>query len=46
MKIAATLEAGHNTNNLFGFDVIVYNICAEFAMEYCKKIDKMAAVDK
>ena len=35
MKIAAILEAGRKTNDLFGFDVIVYNDCqAELIQRY------------
>ena len=37
LKIAHLLGVGPKTTDLFGFDIVVYNNCAEFAMEYCKK---------
>jgi hypothetical protein len=34
-KIAQQIEAGPRLLNPFGFDLLVYDTCIEFGMEYC-----------
>lgn len=38
LKIASVAEIGPSARNYFGFDILMYEDCAEFAMETCEPI--------
>jgi hypothetical protein len=40
LKIAAILKIGPQLSNIFGFDIVVFNDCAEFCMERSILIDE------
>lgn len=39
LKIASILGVGPKLNNMFGFDLVVYDECIEFCMEECTLFD-------
>ena len=41
LKIASILGVGPKLNNLFGFDLLVYDECIEFCMEECTLLNKI-----
>jgi hypothetical protein len=42
IKICSALEAGPQIGNLFGFDMVCYSSCIEFAMEKCHPISALS----
>lgn len=36
LKIASALQVGPFIHSPFGFDLIIYRNCIEFAMEFCR----------
>jgi hypothetical protein len=41
LKIAAAVGAGPQTNQIFGFDLIIFEECIEFSMEKCEPLPKI-----
>lgn len=41
LKISSILGVGPKMNNIFGFDMVVYDECIEFCMEECTMLESI-----